>query len=170
MQEQSKYYISKLQLMPHPEGGYFKEVYRSDEIIMSENLPKRFTSNRNYSTSIYFLLDGEQKSNFHRLKSDEIWHFYEGSSIKIFVIDVLGNLSEYLLGKNLDEGGKFQLVIKRNNWFAAELKEENSYSLIGCTVSPGFNYEDFELADRNNLQKQFPQHEEIIKKFTKFRK
>ena len=169
MHEKSKHYIYRLQLNPHHEGGYFKEVYRSDEIILSENLPNRFTSNRNFSTSIYFLLDGEQKSNFHRLKSDEIWHFYEGSSINIFVIDEFGNLSEYLLGKNLAEGETFQVVIKRNSWFAAELKEKKSYSLIGCTVSPGFDYEDFELADRNNLQKQFPQHEEIIKKFTKFR-
>ncbi len=168
MHEKSKFYISNLQLKPHPEGGYYREVYRSEEFINSEYLPQRFNSNRNFSTSIYFLLDGEQRSNFHRLKSDEIWHFYDGSSIIIFVINENGNLFKYFLGENLSKGETFQVVVKQNCWFAAELKEKNSFGLVGCTVSPGFDYKDFELADRNFLIKQFPQHEEIIKKFTKF--
>lgn len=170
MHEKSKYYISKLQMNPHPEGGYYKEIYRSGEIYQAEFLPGEFKSNRNLSTSIYFLLDGNQVSTFHRLKSDEIWHYYDGCGVKIHIIEEDGILSEIFLGNNLDNGEMFQVIIKSNNWFAAELVERNSFSLIGCTVSPGFDFEDFELGDRNKLLKQFPQHKEIIKKLTKFRK
>ncbi|MCL5031379.1 MAG: cupin domain-containing protein [Bacteroidetes bacterium] len=170
MHEKSKYYINNLEHFSLVEGGYFKENYRSNEFFQSEYLPARFTTNKNFSTSIYFLLDCDQVSAFHRLKSDEIWHYYDGSSVKIFEIEEDGNLMEFSLGKNLDEGEMFQVVIKRNSWFAAEVTDKNSYCLIGCTVSPGFDYGDFELADRTSLIKQFPQYEEIIKKFTKFKK
>ena len=168
MHEKSKYYISKLQLSQHPEGGYFNEIYRSEEYFQSEYLPKRYTGDRNFSTSIYFLLDGDQKSTFHKIRSDEIWHFYDGSSAKIFVIDENGIFSEFLIGNNLEEGENFQVIIKRNCWFAAEVADNKSFCLVGCTVSPGFDYKDFELGDRISLIKQFPQYEEIIKKFTKF--
>ena len=92
-------YIEKLKLIPHPEGGYYREVYRSDESIKQKELPKRYSGNHSFSTSIYFLLKGEQKSYSHKLKSDEVWHFYDRSSVKLFIINEDGKLSKIILGK-----------------------------------------------------------------------
>ncbi len=166
MHEKAKYYIDKLKLLQHPEGGYYREIYRSGEFIDVEGLPKRYGNKRVFSTSIYFLLDGRQVSKFHKLKSDEVWHFYDGSSIKIYIIDKNKNLNEIILGRDLSKGDIFQFTITKNNWFAAELIEKNSFALIGCSVSPGFDFEDFELADRNMLLKNFPQFENVITRLT----
>lgn len=166
MNKDAKFYIEKLGLQPHPEGGYFKEIYRSGEIILPEGLPRRLTKERSVSTSIYFLLEGKQVSKFHRLKSDELWHFYDGSGVSIHIIDDKGNLSKVVLGKEIDKGEVFQTVIPAGHWFAAELKDRKSFTLVGCTVAPGFDFGDFELADRNKLLNSFPLHESIIKKFT----
>ena len=168
MNEKAKYYISKLQLTPHSEGGYYKEIYRSGEIYKADFLPGRYKKDKCYSTSIYFLLEGDQVSTFHRLKSDEVWHFYDGSRVKIYIIEESGNLNEILLGNNLEKGESPQVLIRYNSWFAAEVLDKSSFCLTGCTVSPGFDYEDFELGERNNLLNRYPQHEEIIKKLTKF--
>jgi len=165
MNEKAKYYIQKLQLKKHPEGGYYREIYRSGEMI-SIDAPKK-NLKRNVSTSIYFLLEGVQVSKFHRLKSDELWHFYDGSSVKVSVIDEKGKLSEIFLGKKTDEGEVFQTVIKKNNWFAAEVLNKRSFTLIGCTVSPGFDFSDFELANRDYLLDSFPKYKSLITKFTK---
>ncbi len=164
MNNKAKYYIDKLKLIKHPEGGYYREIYRSGEYINIQGLPKRYKSKRTFSTSIYFMLEGKQVSKFHRLKSDEVWHFYDGSSIRIFLLD--NNLEQVILGKNIAKGNTFQYTIEKNNWFAAELAEKDSFALMGCSVSPGFDFNDFELADRKILLKKFPQHEGIIKKFT----
>lgn len=163
MNKKAQYYIEKLELNKHPEGGYFKEIYRSNEhfIVPDYSFKKK---ERNYSTSIYFLLEGKDKSHFHKLCSDEIWHFYDGSDIRIIIIDNSGDLSEILLGK---ENGVFQFTIKKNCWFAAELVNKDSFALVGCTVSPGFDFEDFILGKREELINLFPQHERIIQKFTK---
>ncbi len=166
MNKQAQFYIDKLNLKLHPEGGYYKEVYRSSEIIEGGHLPDRYTKKRNFSTSIYFLLEGNQVSKFHRLKSDEIWHFYDGSPIKIFMIAPDGNLQEKVLGKNLESGELPQLVIERGNWFGAKVTAKKSFSLIGCTVSPGFDYNDFELAEREKLLREFPEYKKIINELT----
>lgn len=166
MHPEAKKYIKLLKLEAHPEGGYFKEIYRSGEMILPEGLPERFRKKRAISTSIYFLLEGKQMSNFHRLKSDELWHFYDGCGVNIFVIDNSGNLSEVRLGKNIDKREKLQVVIENDHWFAAELIDKSSFCLAGCTVSPGFDFEDFELADRKHLTEMFPQHRELIERFS----
>jgi len=163
----SKYWIEKLQLQRHPEGGYFKEIYRSYEIIKKESLPERYSDERNFSTSIYFLLEKNDVSLFHRLKSDEIWHFYSGTSLTLYIIDKNGFLKKIVVGDNPDNGEVLQTVIKNGNWFAAKVNNPDSYSLIGCTVSPGFSFNDFELAKREDLIKLFPDHSDIIKMFTK---
>jgi uncharacterized protein len=162
--EKAKYYIQKLQLQKHPEGGYYREIYRADEMFYID-LPKK-SFKRNVSTSIYFLLEGSQVSKFHRLRSDELWHFYDGSSVKIYLIDEKGRLDETILGKKIADGEVFQTVIKKNNWFAAEVLNKRSYALIGCTVAPGFDFSDFELAERKNLIDNFSKHAELIKRFT----
>ncbi len=167
MNKKAKEYINKLQLKPHPEGGYFSEVYRSRELIKANHLPERYSSSRSFSTSIYFMLEGNQFSSFHRLKSDELWHFYDGTALTIIVIDETGLLKEIKLGNELNKDEAFQTVIKKNSWFAAELIDKTSFALIGCTVSPGFDFDDFELGKRNDLTKEFPQHKEIIVKLTR---
>lgn len=167
MNREARKYIDRLHLQPHPEGGYFKEIYRSGEIIRPEGLPKRFRKERAVSTSIYFLLEGKQVSNFHRIKSDEIWHFYDGCGVKIFAIDNSGLLSQYNLGKNFEKNEVYQVVVKNNSWFAAELIDKKSYCLVGCTVSPGFDFEDFESAKREELTEAFPLHRELIERLTK---
>lgn len=164
MNEKAKYYIQKLQLNKHPEGGYFKEIYRAGEMFFIEAPNKNLK--RNVSTSIYFLLDGAQVSKFHRLKSDELWHFYDGTSVKVYIIDKEGRLTEILLGKKTENGELFQAVIKKNTWFAAEVVNKRSFALIGCTVSPGFDFSDFELAERKTLSKQFPKLKDLIFRFT----
>jgi predicted cupin superfamily sugar epimerase len=168
MSPQAQKYIEKLQLKPHPEGGYYKEIFRAGEMILPEHLPRRYKSERNFSTSIYFLLEGYQVSNFHRLKSDEQWHFYDGSSIVLYMIDETGYLNKILLGRNIEKGESPQTIIKHNTWFAAELSDKTSFALIGCTVAPGFDFSDFELGKRNELLNTFPHLNELIYKLTKY--
>ena len=145
------------------EGGYYKETYRSDKTII---LPSETDGERSISTSIYYLLDGTQFSAFHRLKSDEIWHFYIGSSITLYIINKMENLSEVKLGSNIEKGELFQIQVRAESWFAATVNDISSYALIGCTVSPGFDYLDFELGDRKKLIERYPQHRSIIEKLT----
>jgi predicted cupin superfamily sugar epimerase len=160
------YWINKLGLQKHPEGGYFKEVYRADESILKEHLPARYSGERSFATSIYFLITSESFSAFHKIKSDETWHFYYGSPLTLHIIDKSGNYTEINLGNNPDEGEVLQFTIPHGNWFAANVNENNSYALLGCTVAPGFHFDDFELGKKDELARKFPQHEKLIKKFT----
>jgi hypothetical protein len=165
MHPKAQKYIKQLQLKKHPEGGYFKEVYRSGERILPTHLPKRYKSSRNFSTSIYFLLEGNQFSSFHLLQSDELWHFYDGSAVLLYIIIQKGKLSVKKLGRDPD--CELQLTIKKQNWFAAEIEDKKSFALFGCTVSPSFEFDDFELGKRNDLLQKFPQHSALIKRLTK---
>lgn len=167
MNKKAKEYINKLKLKLHPEGGYFSEIYRSEELIQANHLPERYNSSRSFSTSIYFMLEGNQFSSFHRLKSDELWHFYDGTNLTIVVIDEKGLLKEIKLGNNLNKGETFQTVVRKNTWFAAGLIDKTSFALIGCTVSPGFDFDDFELGKRNDLVREFPEHSDVIIKLTR---
>lgn len=164
MHPKAKNYIKQLQLKKHPEGGYFREVYRSAEKILPEYLPKRYKSTRNFSTSIYFLLEGKQFSTFHLLQSDELWHFYDGSSVLLYIIDNHGDLSVQKFGKG--KGYHFQITIKKRNWFAAEVENKNSFALFGCTVSPGFDFDDLKIGERDEMIIKFPQHKKIITRLT----
>jgi len=159
--------IRLLNLQKHPEGGYYSEVFRSDEIIGKKSLPARYKSKRCLHTSIYFLLKGNDFSAFHRLNTDEIWHFYSGSKILIHIIENKNRINTFILGNNLKAGEKFQIIVKKGHWFAAEVEDKKSYALIGCTMSPGFDFEDFELGEHSKLIRLYPKHREIIEKFTK---
>lgn len=154
MNPQARKYIKKLRLKKHPEGGYYREVYRSGEIILPEHLPDRYRSSRNFSTSIYFLLEGNQFSAFHLLQSDELWHFYDGSDLEIYIINPKGELIVRKLGRS--EDADFQTTIEKNSWFAVKVDDKKSFSLFGCTVSPGFEFEDFKLGKREFLLEKFP--------------
>ena len=163
----ANYWIKKLDLKRHPEGGYFKETYRSDEVIFKDALPKRFSGDRVFSTSIYFLLNKKDFSAFHRIKQDEVWHFYEGSSLTLHIIDQTGDYSAIKIGRNIEDNELFQAVVERKCWFAASVNNVEEFSLVGCTVAPGFDFADFEMPDRKSLASKYPEHIKIINKFTR---
>ncbi len=227
----AKYWIEKLRLERHPEGGYFRQTYKSALRIVPEpprsqppeenagrvgqtqtrvEQPSRvgeskiptlaaktaarvghparrvgqsglsgFSGPRAASTAIYFLLGGEDFSAFHRLRSDEMWHFYAGSALVVHVIDAAGEYSSVLLGNDPERGEVFQAVVKAGCWFASEVARDShvsqkrrdmghpTYALVGCTVAPGFEFEDFELAKREELVRQFPKHRKLIEKLTR---
>ncbi|WP_109437121.1 cupin domain-containing protein [Aquimarina sp. AU119] len=159
--------VDRLEMNSHPEGGYYKETYRSESMIPQHVLGEGFTGARNYSTAIYFLLTSNNFSAFHRIKQDEIWHYYEGSSLYVHVIDPNGKYKRYSVGINLDQEELPQLVVPAGCWFASSVKNKDSYSLVGCTVAPGFDFSDFELAERSALIKEYPKYKEIITQFTR---
>ncbi|MFT5435541.1 MAG: putative cupin superfamily sugar epimerase [Ulvibacter sp.] len=158
--------ISELKLKPHPEGGYFKETYRSVGEVKEESLCADYTGKRNYSTCIYFLLTSENFSALHRIKQDEIWHFYDGSPIRLHTISESEIHTVTIIGRDLLKGEVPQFVVPGGCWFAAEVINKNSYSLVGCTVSPGFSFDDFELKSRKELSSLFPDKKEVISKLT----
>lgn len=151
------HWIHTLQLTAHVEGGAFRETYRS----------AGKTGDKNYCTHIYFLLQQNQFSAFHRIQSDEIWHFYYGDPLIVYEIDSNGMLKEHLLGNDPDKGQSFHCVIGAGNWFGSRVAAESDYSLVGCTVSPGFDFNDFELAERQELSAIYPQHKELIRALTR---
>ena len=158
--------ITKLGLQPHPEGGYFKEIYRSHELVSSDALPERYSGSRCFGTSIYFLLSEKQFSTFHRIKSDEIWNYHLGSSLFIHIIYPDGNYERIKLGADVVNNEVPQYIVKQGCWFGAELTDKNSYTLVGCSVAPGFDFADFEMAQRDKLISKFPQHKDIITQLT----
>ena len=162
----AKQIIEILYLKPHPEGGYFKENYRSKGVIKNNSLDFEADGERNYSTSIYFLLNENDFSAFHKIRQDEIWHFYAGSTLLLHTINPNGNYNLTRIGNNLENGDFFQFVVPAGTWFASEVENKTSYSLCGCTVSPGFDFRDFEMPSAKTLSKTFPQHQEIIKRLS----
>jgi len=142
----------------HPEGGYFKETYRSKETIPG--------GDRNYSTGIYFLLPEGTFSKLHRIKSDEMWHFYLGDPLTIVQISPQGKVEEVLLGQDVLAGQRVQHVVPAGYWFGAFPNPGSLYSFVGCTVAPGFDFVDFEMGDRETLLKEYPNAKEIIERLT----
>jgi uncharacterized protein len=160
----AEYWIDALKLQAHPEGGFFREIYRSSVVVEGTNLP--VNEPRNLSTSIYYLLRSSDVSHFHRLRSDELWYYHYGSTIRIHQISSNGILSFVDLGAKPDNGEALQANIPAGTIFGAEVLDEKSYSLIGCVVSPGFDFKDFELMKRQNLLEAYPEYKEIILRFT----
>jgi len=166
-QPTAKYWITKLALQPHPEGGYFREIYRATEQIPATALPTRYLGPRAFSTSIYFLLAGTQISTLHRLASDEQWHFYDGNALLLDMITPDGTSREVRLGRRATTGEQFQAVIPTGTWMGARLVSRRGYALIGCTVAPGFEFQDFAAGQRPHLLEQFPQHRKLITALTR---
>tara|TARA_R110002073_G_scaffold306012_5_gene475185 strand:+ start:29918 stop:30415 length:498 start_codon:yes stop_codon:yes gene_type:complete len=162
----AKEIIELFNLQEHPEGGYFSETYRSSEVISNNELGEKYQGDRNHSTSIYFLLTSEKFSAFHKINQDEIWHYYKGAPLKLHIISKEGNHSFVMIGNDFEKGEVPQYVVKGGDWFAAEVLEEDSYTLVGCTVAPGFDFADFVLPKRKVLIELFPKHKEIIKTLT----
>jgi len=166
MNKEAETIVNALNLTKHPEGGYFSEIYRSQETL-DKDLHERFTGVHSMYTSIYFLLSEKDFSAFHVLKSDEIWHFYDGTALDIHIIKPDGTLNTVSLGRNFESGEHFQYCIKAGCYFAAEVRDNSSFALVGCTVSPGFEYSDFELCIKEELIDKFPAHKNLIERLTK---
>jgi predicted cupin superfamily sugar epimerase len=163
----AQHWIDALRLEPHPEGGWFREVYRADESIPRSGLPDRFTGDRAFSTSIYFLLQHAEFSALHRIRQDELWHFYDGSSLTVDAIDPQGKHSTVMLGRDVKAGESLMAVIKAGSLFGASLRDRDSFALVGCTVAPGFCFDDFEMPRRGELIAKYPQHSDLIDRLTR---
>ena len=161
------YWVKKLGLSPHPEGGYFRQTYKAELTIARDALPAGFTGERAVSTAIYFLLQAENFSAFHRLRSDELWHFYAGDPVVVHVIEPEGTYSSILLGHDPEAGQVFQAVVRAGCWFASHVADWKSFAVVGCTVAPGFEFEDFEMGKREELVARYPQHRELVERLTR---
>ncbi len=158
--------ISKLDLKPHPEGGYYRETYRSEGSIPKEALGENYKGDRNYATAIYYLITSQNFSAFHKITQDETWHFYDGAAMRLHIISPQGDYTELLIGNNLNRDEVPQFTVPGGYWFASEVSLPNSYSLMGCTVAPGFSFEDFIMPERKELLTLFPQHKQLIIQLT----
>lgn len=151
--------IRRFGLTPHPEGGFFCETYRSDANVHREGSGET----RSASTAIYYLLADGAHSAWHRIKSDEVWHFYAGEPLLVHVLDARGRLTSHRLGNPLTHPDTvFQAVVPAGMWFAAECADPTRYALVGCTVAPGFEFSEFELANVDALLNAYPEQKTII--------
>ncbi|KVT05372.1 hypothetical protein WT24_21220 [Burkholderia sp. MSMB1078WGS] len=151
--------IRQFDLQPHPEGGYFRETYRATESVVrpSDGAP------RAASTAIYYLLCDGAYSSWHRIRSDEVWHFYAGDPIEVWVLDARDGLTIHRLGNPLTHPGTvFQTVVQAGSWFGARCASPQHVALVGCTVAPGFEFAEFELADAAALAAEFPDYAEHV--------
>ncbi len=149
--------VNELQLLPHPEGGFYREMYRSEATLTDPP--------RNLMTSIYFLLTSENVSKFHRIKSDELWFYHGGSPLIVHTLEY-NTHQEMLLGPDFSKGQKLQLLVPKDTIFGSSVLEENAYSLVSCVVAPGFDFADFELFSKDTLLGLFPAEEAIISQLT----
>lgn len=171
----ARYWIRKLELAKHPEGGFYRVTYTADLKIPAEALPGGSKGARVVSTAIYFLLSNQifeenasgHFSAFHRLQSDELWHFHAGGPLVVHSIAPGGSYTKLLLGKDPEDGERFQGCIPAGCWFASAPLYPDSFALVSCTVSPGFDFADFELAKRDELSTAYPQHRELVERFTR---
>ncbi|MDU1322794.1 MAG: cupin domain-containing protein [Clostridium botulinum] len=162
----ANYFIEKLDMTAHPEGGYYKESFISAENITDSDLTTTFDDKRILWTSIYFLLRNGEVSNFHRLKSDEMWYYHSGSPLTIYMITPEGELITEQLGLDIEKGEKPQVLVPKNYIFGSAMNNKG-YALVGCMVSPGFEFSDFELFERDTLLNLYPKYKETIEKLTR---
>lgn len=160
--------ISLLGLKPlNIEGGYYAETHRSRERAAADCLPRRYGGGRPLATAIYYLLTPENFSTLHRLKSDEVYHFYLGDPVELSVICPGGRLEKRVLGSSLKRGQRPQAVVERGCWQGARLAPGGRFALLGTTVSPGFEFSDFEPGKRDILLKHYPKHRRTITRLTR---
>lgn len=151
------YFIEKLEMIAHPEGGFYKESFKSETTYSQNSDPRALW------TSIYFLLRTGEISHLHRLKSDEMWYYHAGEALSIYMISPEGELIIEQLGLNIQNGEKPQVLVPKGYIFGSAMNQ-NGFSLVGCMVSPGFDFKDFELFNKEDLLKQYPTHEDVINK------
>ena len=160
--------VDQLELLPHPEGGFFRETYR-DPLTLS-GLPERFAGPRVASTAIYYLLERGDMSALHRIASDEVWHHYLGGTLTVHVLHEDGRHEALRLGTNFAAGEHPQAVVPAGAWFGARLEgqeTDDEFVLVGCTVAPGFDFQDLEIGTRAGLLAAFPQHAAVVNALTR---
>jgi len=157
----------RLNLQPHPEGGYYAETYRAQEKIAHSALNSRFSGDRSFSTAIYFLVPAGTFSAFHRIQADEGWHFYYGTPLRVHMLVEGQGYSYQDLGMDFEQGQRPQFVVPHGAWFASEPVSDEGFSLVGCTVAPGFDFEDFEMAEAAQLRSLFPEHTQLVNRLTR---
>ena len=165
--QKADFWIESLQLAPHPEGGFYRETYRSEGLYpFTDATP--FNGPRAYATAIHYLLQGKDCSKLHKIHSDELWFFHDGHPLKVHIFPEAGEPSSFTLGLAPDKGQVVQEVVPRESWFGASLEtpEDESYTLVSCVVVPGFDFRDFAFADKKTLLQKFPRHTEIIERLT----
>lgn len=168
----AEYYIEKLEMEPHVEGGYFKECLQGKDIMEAyqkgaqQNGDNHTQNGRKLWSSIYFLLCKDEVSHFHKLESDEVWYFHDGSALTIYMISPEGELYAPKLGLDIEKGEVPQILVPKGYIFGSAMEEEG-YSLVGCMVAPCFRYEEFELMNRAEMLEQYPQYKEAIMKLTR---
>lgn len=160
-------WIERLGLTRHPEGGWFRETWRSPETVSRGALPGRYDGDRAFSTAIYFLLEGGDFSALHTLRSEELWHFYAGTSLTVHVVEPDGTYRAHRLGSDLDAGQSFQAMVPPGCAFGATVDDPHGFALVGCTVAPGFDFADFALCEREALLAKWPQHRALIERLTR---
>jgi len=160
-------YINTLGLQAHPEGGFFRETYRSGQTMAVVVADAGTVVRRNVCTGIYFLLEQGNFSAFHRIKSDEMWHFYAGQALEVLELTTSGELRCTRLGPDILQGDVPHCVVPADTWFAARVAAAGAFALVGCTVAPGFDFADFCLAQREALSASFPQHSRLIAELTR---
>jgi predicted cupin superfamily sugar epimerase len=160
-----EYWIQHLGLLPHPEGGFYKETFRSSISIDKKMLPLGYKDSRRLVTSIYYLLRSGDISHFHRLRSDELWYYHYGSSIRIIIIDQEGHKQTKILGPRIEKAEHLQVTIPAGTIFGAEVIDSSSFGLFGCVVAPGFEFDDFEIYSKEDLKQAYPKHADLIEKF-----
>jgi len=160
--------ISQLKLKPLDiEGGFYYETYRSDEIVSKGSLPERYDNDKHISTAIYFLLTSKDTGILHKVLSDEIFHFYLGDPVQMLLLYPNGNSNIIFLGNNILAGQRIQMTVPNGVWQGCSLVEGGEFALMGTTVSPGFDFKDFEAGSRNELVQSYPRHKDFIELLTK---
>jgi len=160
--------VARLGLAPHPERGFFAETYRAS---LAVDAAATHGGARAASTAIYFLVTRDAPATFlQRLRSDEVFHLYEGGPLDVLLLGGGSDGQVRRLGLDLAAGERPQIVIPAGTWFAAELAPAATHCLIGCTVAPGFDFADFELAEGPELAARFPGHAERIARMTRPRR
>lgn len=154
-------WIDHYKMAGHEEGGFFYQVLKSDQKIQLEGQAERALY-----TSIYFLLTSDNPSRFHRLTADEVWYYHYGSPLTVHMISPEGEYEQVTLGTDIEKGQVLQAVVPKHTIFGSTVEDADAYSLVSCMVSPGFEYDDFELFKRQDLLAQYPEYQEIIERLT----
>ncbi|MFP4687339.1 MAG: cupin domain-containing protein [bacterium] len=158
--------IKRYGMEEHPEGGYYSVIYQSDESIDKSALPERYSGSRKFAAGIYYLLPAGEKSVFHRLKSDELWFHLAGGTLELYLLDEDTGLEKLYLSKKVNTGHHLHGLVPRGTWMAARPAEGVDFSLVSCVVMPGFEFDDFELAQAKTLIRRHPGQEQLIRELT----
>jgi predicted cupin superfamily sugar epimerase len=159
--------ISTLGLVAHPEGGYYRETFRSDDRLSAAALPERYDGDRAMATAIYYLIEAGNFSALHRVKSDEVFHFYTGDPVEVFVISPDGEAATTVMGSDIEAAHSPQLLVPKGSIQGLNVARGGAFALLGATVAPGFDFADFELMSREALIKAYPRWSEQIIKLTR---